>query len=180
MSSINGPVFSFVNASYPGGGPKGESSARLSLPIPPPPSPSCSASQLRGTLTAAGISGPFSVEYVQFTNVSPRACHMEGYPGFDLRDGSGRSIVDASRGCSWAPAERCPTLPDYVHLPAYNGVAFFGFLWQSTPQPGQTCPLSVSALVTPPNAFDHLALPVHIAVCGEPLRLGVGTMQYAI
>jgi hypothetical protein len=178
--SINGPVFSVIKASYPNGGPDGKARGKFSLPVPPPPSPTCSASRLQVSVSAPGVSGSFSAEYVQFTNVSSQACHMEGFPGFDLLDSSSTSIINASRSCAWALAGWCPTMADYLYLPAHDGTAFFDFAWQSTPEPGQTCPESASARVTPPNAFDHLTLPLQIAVCGEPLRLGVGTVDYAI
>lgn len=180
VASISGPVFSVVNASYPNGGPNGKASATFTLPTPPPPTPTCSANQLHGSVTSPAVSGQFSEQYVDFTNVSSQACHMVGFPGFELVDSAGTSILNAARGCPWAGAGSCPTAVAYLNLPAHSGTAFFGFAWQSTPQPGQTCPASTAALVTPPNAFGHLTLPVHIAVCGEPPRLGVGTVQYAI
>ena len=180
VASINGPVFSVITAGYPGGGPKGEASGRFSLPVPPPPTPTCSARQLKASVTSSAAKGKFSEEYVQFTNVSSQGCHMEGFPGFDLLDSSGHSIANASRGCPWAGKGLCPTSLDYINVPAHNGTAFFGFVWQSTPDPGQTCPESASVLVTPPNAFDHLTLPLRLAACGQPPPLGIGTVGYAI
>jgi len=178
VSSINGPVFSVIDATYPNGGPDGKASDSFSLPVPPPPSSTCSAGQLQGSVGALAGSGNFSEEFVGFTNVSSQGCHMEGFPGFDLLDSSGTSIINASRGCPWAPAGWCFTTPDYIYLRPHNGSASFGLVWQSTAEPGQTCSESASALVTPPNAYDHLTLALEITVCGEPLRLAVGTVQY--
>lgn len=176
VGSINGPVFSAANANYPNGGPNGQASGMFSLPVPPPVTPVCSAEQLQGSVSNPGGAAT-SQEFVQLTNVSSQPCHMQGFPGLDLINSSGTSIVNAGRGCPWASAGSCATQLDYVSLPAHGGAASFGFAWQSTPAPGQQCPESASALVTPPNAFDHLTLPLQIAVCGDPLRLGVGTVQ---
>ena len=178
VSSINGPVFSVIDATYPDGGPDREASGTFSLPVPPPPSPTCSASQLRPSEGAPGGSGRFSEEFIGFTNVSSQGCHMEGFPGFDLLDSSGTSIVNASRGCPWAPAGWCPTALDYIYLRPDSGSSSFGLVWRSTAEPGQACTESASALVRPPNAFDHLTLSLEIAVCGEPPQLGIGTVGY--
>jgi len=178
VASINGPVLSVIDAKYPDGAPDGEATGTFSLPVPPPPSPTCSASQLQGSVSGPGVSGDFSEEFVGFTNMSSQGCHMEGFPGFDLLNSSGTSIINASRGCPWAPAGWCPTALDYIYLRPDDGSASFGLVWQSTAEPGQTCMESASALVTPPNAFDHLTLSLEIAVCGEPLQLGVGTVGY--
>jgi uncharacterized protein DUF4232 len=178
LASINGPVFSVLKATFPTGGPNVEGSEQFSLPVPPAPTPTCSANELQGSVSGPGISGNFSDEDVQFTNVSSQACHMEGFPGFDLLNASGDSILNAGRGCPWAPPGWCATTADYINLPAHGGTASFSFAWQSTPAPNQTCSQSGSALITPPNAFDHLRVPLAIQVCGEPLNLGVGTVEY--
>jgi hypothetical protein len=177
--SINGPIFSVLNATFPAGGPNGEGSETFSLPVPPPPTPTCTASQLQGSVSAPAISGTFSEVYVELTNVSSQACHMEGFPDFDLIDRAGISIVNAERGCTWAPSGWCPTMLDYLNLWAHHGTAFIYVAWQSSPGADQMCSESATALITPPDAFDHLALPLQVAVCGSPLRLGVGTVQYA-
>lgn len=176
VNSIKGPVFSIINASYPNGGPNGEASGTFSLPVPPTPSPICTASQVQPWVSPENTYGLFSSVDIQFTNVSSEECHMEGYPGFDLLDGSGTSIVNAGRGCPWALGAYCTTTSTYAGLSAHGGTAMFQLAWQSTPQPGQTCPESASAAVTPPNAFDHLTIPLQIAVCGDPLNLGLGTV----
>lgn len=184
VASIYGPVFSVVNASYPKGGPNGDASGQFPLPTPPPPSPTCTASQLKGSVVGSlgppSTTGDFSFEHVVLTNIGSQGCHMEGFPGFDVLDGSGTSIINASRGCPWAPTGWCPATLDYLYLSTGPGAqnAEFNFAWQSSPEGGQRCPQSASALVTPPNAYDHLTLPLPISVCGEPLRLGVSTVYY--
>ena len=179
VDSVNGPVFSSLVASFMGAGPNGAKTEQLSLPRPPAPSPTCSAADLQASVSGSGGSAEFNEEYVQFTNVSSQACHMEGFPGFVLLAASGSPILNASRGCPWAGMGWCPTTLDYLDLRANGGTAFFAVVWQSTPEPGQTCAESASAIMTPPNAFDQLTQPLGIAVCGEPLRLGIGTVQNA-
>ncbi|MCL2395404.1 MAG: DUF4232 domain-containing protein [Acidimicrobiaceae bacterium] len=177
INSIKGPVFSVVNVIYPNGGPNGEASGTFSLPVPPIPTPTCTASQVQPWVSPESTPGTYTFVTIKFTNVSSQECHMEGFPGFDLLDGSGASIVNAGRGCPWAPDAWCPTMQDaYETLSANGGSASFPLVWQSTPDPGQTCPESASALVTPPNAFDHLTLPLQISVCGAPPNLGVGVV----
>jgi hypothetical protein len=178
VDSVNGPVFSSLVASFTVAGPNGAKTESLSLPLPPAPSPTCSAADLQVSVSGPGGSAAFTEESVQFTNVSSQACHMEGFPGFDLLTASGSSILNASRGCPWAAVGWCPTMLDYLYLRANGGTAFFGVAWQSIPESGQTCVDSASALITPPNAFDQLTLPLRITVCGEPLCLGIGTVQY--
>jgi hypothetical protein len=178
-SSIEGPVFSQLVANYEGQRPNGMATEQFSLFAPPEPTPTCGASELQASVIPTSTSGNFSFTYVQFTDASAQPCHMEGFPGFDLIDASGSSIINASRGCTATIAGECPTTPYYISLSANGGYAFFSLVWQSTPAAGQTCPESTSVLITPPNAYDHLTLPLRISVCGQPLSLGVGTVGYA-
>lgn len=178
-SSIEGPVFSQLMANYDAQGPDGKATEQFSLFTPPEPTPTCTASELHASVIPTTTSGNFSSTYVAFTDAGLQPCHMEGFPGFDLLAASGRSIINANRGCSTPIAGECPTTLDYINLSANGGTAYFILVWQSTPVGGQTCPESTSALMTPPNAYDHLALPLQISVCGQPLSLGVGTVGYA-
>jgi hypothetical protein len=93
----------------------------------------------------------------------------------ELLGAAGNSILNATRSC---PGTLCPTQPDYLYLTAQGGSAFFDLVW-TTPVSGQACSQSTSALVTPPNAYDHLTLPLDITVCGQPPIVGIGTVQYA-
>jgi hypothetical protein len=112
---------------------------------------------------------------VTLVNQGARACVLDGYPGVELLDGHGRVITNAARHCAYI---QCPSSPARVVL-APGHVAHFAYVWQDNPpEPRQTvCPESATALVTPPNAYDHQAVPLHIAPCGIPPVFGVGTVQ---
>ena len=180
LASINGPVFSVAAVTYPDGGPGGKASDQFSLPVPPPPSPSCLASQLRVSLppSGPGSGGNYEDRLVLLTNQSSQDCHLQGFPGLELVDGAGRTMADAERGCPWAPQIPCPTTAQYVDLSADGGSASFILVYQyvATP-PTESCPDSATAVITPPNAFGHLTLPVQIPVCSPPPQIAVGVVQ---
>lgn len=119
--------------------------------------------------------GGFSSGFVILVNKGPRACILDGFPGAELIDARGRTITNAARRCAYLP---CPTTPVRVTL-APGQVAHFEYVWQNNPpMPRQrTCPQSRTVLVTPPSAYDHQAIPLHIAPCGLPPVFGVGTVQ---
>jgi hypothetical protein len=95
--------------------------------------------------------------FFRFTNRSARACTLDGYPGLQLLDASGRVInLTIGRGPSYQindPGARVVTLtPD--------SSAYFGFGWSSVNQPnGNTvgCVMVTSAQATPPNATEQLS-----------------------
>jgi hypothetical protein len=100
---------------------------------------------------------------------------MDGFPGVELLSASGEVITNAARACVYLQCST--TLSNVVVQP--GEFAHFVFVWRDNPQgPAQTsCPESATALVTPPNAYDHLTVPLHIAPCGVPPVFGVGTVQ---
>jgi Protein of unknown function (DUF4232) len=119
--------------------------------------------------------GGFSSGILILVNKGRHTCILDGYPGVELVDGHGRVITNAARRCAYL---HCPATPTRVTL-APGHFAHFEYVWQDNPpEPRQrTCPQSRTALVTPPNAYDHQAVPLHIAPCGIPPVFGVGTVQ---
>jgi hypothetical protein len=177
QSSMEGPVFSQLVANYEAPGPNGMATEQFSLFTPPEPTLTCAARELQASAIPTTTSGNFSFTYVH--SKMPVPSLVICFPGFDVLAASGRSIINANRGCRTTIAGPCPTTPSDIYLSANGGTANFIVVWQSTPVGGQTCPESTSALITPPNAYDHLTLPLQISVCGQPLSLGIGTVDYA-
>lgn len=118
--------------------------------------------------------GGYSSGAVTLINEGTRTCVLDGYPGVELLDSHGTLITNAARHCTYI---QCPTSLTRVAL-APGHSAHFAYVWQDSPPERQkTCPESATALVTPPNAYDHRAVPLHIAPCGLPAVFGVGTVQ---
>jgi len=148
----------------PSRGDRGESAEQFSLWIPPAPTSTCSASELQASVIPPTTSEDFSFTYLQLTDVSSQPCHMERFPGFDLVDASGSSLVDASRGCTTSVAGECPTTPVYVSLSARRvkpPLSWYGRRRRSLPRR----PESASALVTP-------RMPSTISRCHSRLQSG--------
>ncbi len=176
-TTVSGPVFSQLNVKYQPIGPQGKTSDAFTLEVPLGPPVTCSAQDLRVTaVTDAGGGLGSDGDYVTFANESQHICSMDGYPGFDLLNASGKTILNAGRGCDGYQIS-CTTTPTYVTLATAGGTAYFEFVWHDNPVNGQTCPQSDSVVLTPPNAYDHLTVPLQIVPCGEPPAVGIGTVQ---
>jgi hypothetical protein len=136
----------------------------------------CAATDLEAAVNTGAGAGGFTSGVVTLTNHSVNACSSEGFPGVELLGANGGVITNAARGCVYL--QGCSTSLTNVILEP-DASAYFVFVWRDNPpEPSETtCPESVTALVTPPNAFDHLTLPLHIAPCGLPPVFGVGTVQ---
>ncbi len=136
----------------------------------------CAARDLR--MATSGFyngAGGFTGGIVLLVNKGTHACVLDGYPGLELLTSGGKVITNAARRCAYL---QCPTTATRIVLSAGH-VAHFEYVWLDNPQmPRQrTCPQSRTALVTPPGAYDHQAIPLLIAPCGIPPVLGVGTVQ---
>jgi hypothetical protein len=109
---------------------------------------------------------------VVLTNESSVTCTLDGYPGMELLDAAGRPITDATRGCGYLT---CGDIQSSLVALRPRANAYFLVDWRDNPEaPAQmTCPTSASALITPPDEYDHLVVPLAIAVCGIPPVLGV-------
>lgn len=139
-------------------------------------SPVCAARDLHiANSSFFNGAGGYSSGAMTLINEGTRTCVLDGYPGVELLDSHGTLITNAARHCAYI---QCPTgLSRVVLAPGHS--AHFAYVWQDNPpEPRQrTCPESATALVTPPNAYDHRAVPLHIAPCGLPPVFGVGTVQ---
>jgi hypothetical protein len=136
----------------------------------------CAASDLRITNSALDDgAGGYLEGAMVLTNVASRDCVLDGFPGLELLSQDGTTISNAARHCAYLP---CSTTATTVTL-APGQTAHFIYVWQDNPvQPKQNhCPQSATALVTPPNAYDHRVVPLRIAPCGLPPVLGVSTVQ---
>jgi hypothetical protein len=136
----------------------------------------CTATDLGASVNTGVGAGGFTGQTMVLTNHSTKACSMDGYPGVELLGSGGNVISNAARGCVYL--QGCSTAFTKVVVQP-GGSAYFVFVWRDNPQgPAQTsCPESATALVTPPNAYDHLTVQLHIAPCGIPPVFGVGTVQ---
>lgn len=138
----------------------------------------CQVSQLNATVTtgpAAGSgAGGFEGGLVTFMNKSDRTCTLAGYPGMEALDASGKAITNASRGCIYLACGDIES--SEVAIPP-DGTAFFYFDYRDNPENGQICPTAASALVTPPNDYEHFVLALHIAICGIPPQLAVAPVS---
>lgn len=163
-------------------------SATAPSPLPSTPAPStpatsaapaastCAAADLAASIVPSSGAAGHESEFITLTNRSSQPCTMIGYPGVELLDTNGAPVVNAARGCVYIP---CSTTAVPVSV-APGASAYFELVWQGNPpEPAQTtCPHGTMALVTPPNAYDQLHIPVNIAPCGLPPVFGVGTVQF--
>ncbi|MBV8385433.1 MAG: DUF4232 domain-containing protein [Acidimicrobiia bacterium] len=177
QTTIYGPAFSKMTVSYTAATPAGKQMEQLSLETPPNPSPLCMASDLQASVFGQAGAGAYNELYIKLTNVSAHACHMQGYPGFELLDASGTPILNAAHGC---PGAMCPSNHEYQALPARSGSSFLSVVWQTPTTSDQACKQSSSVLITPPDTYDHLAMPLQISVCGQPPVAGIGTLSSAV
>ena len=136
----------------------------------------CAARDLR--IASSGFyngAGGFTGGIMLLVNKGTHTCILDGYPGVELLNSSGKVITNAARRCAYL---QYPTTATRVALTAGH-FAHFEYEWQDNPPMPRrrTCPQSRTALVTPPGAYDHQAIPLRIAPCGLPPVFGVGTVQ---
>jgi hypothetical protein len=105
---------------------------------------------------------------VSFTNISPAACTLHGYPQVAALDAAGRPVVKAAHTLlgylyGLRSGSRVPT----VTLKP-GATAGAGLEWIENPaEPGQSsCPTYHSVLVTPPNTVTSVQQPIaHLYLC---------------
>ena len=110
--------------------------------------------------TMNGAAGSIGLRFT-FTNRSAASCTLYGYPGMGRLNAEHQVMATkVIRGTSTVvPAE-----PEHTVTLAPGGQASF-FAGYSDVPGGSACPRSSYLEVTPPNAYDHLTLPVSATVC---------------
>ena len=114
--------------------------------------------------SSGGAAGSMGLTY-ELTNTSGSACHLDGYPGLQLLDASGRPL-------STAVSPR-PASPTEVDLDP-GGHAWFAIEFPTQTGYGNlTCPRSTYLAVTPPNNTT----PLRVAGAGGEIAAYGGTTQ---
>ena len=118
---------------------------------------SCLRNQLgvraNGTNGAAGtIHGAWV-----FTNVSAKACDLDGYPDIQLYGRRGRPIPTTVK-------RNLPPAPSHVKLLPGGSATFYSSYSDVSSGPG-TCPTSAVIQITPPNATASLFIPAQLQAC---------------
>ena len=105
----------------------------------------------RGNAAAGTVGRPFI-----FTNHSPSACALYGYPGMLMLAANG-TVLPTNVVRAPGPMQPVTLVP--------GGAASFLARWHD--QTGYTtpCPSSSSVEITPPNAYNHLVLKVSMQAC---------------
>ena len=128
----------------------------------------CQPSQL--TLSTTGSNsgaGHVGIDF-RFHNRSARTCTLYGYPGALMLDARGQALPTfVIRGYGYLAGAHGPHT---VHL-VPGGNAYTLLEYVHFPSPGQRCYTSASLLVTPPNDYSAIRLPLALMdVCGGRLR----------
>jgi hypothetical protein len=133
-----------------------------------PGTPMCATSHLSAALHGGDAGAGNLYQYLVLTNHGSTACHLTGFPGVSLLDGSGRQIgAPATREQeTYAPVVLKPggSASDTVHTVNHQG----------------TClPTSAKVRVYPPGNTASLVLPGRITNCDDqltitPLAAGTG------
>jgi len=146
------------------------------LPITPPPveGDRCHTAGLSLALEATDAGAGNVVATFGFTNNLDVSCTFFGFPGAQLLDDLSNPLpTNVVRGGGFLTNEPGPSL---VIVPP-GGSAIFRMHWGQVPVGTETiCPTASQLLVTPPDEFDSLALPITITACGGG-RLNVSAIQ---
>jgi hypothetical protein len=114
-----------------------------------------------------GAMGSIGLRFT-FTNTSSAPCSLFGYPGL-ARLNSARQVMPTTvvRGTSVVvPAE-----PEKTVVLASGGHASFLAGYSDVPSSPGPCPSSAYLEVTPPNAYDHLTVPLSADVCRKTITV---------
>lgn len=161
----------------PSSAPTGPPPAPPTTAVPgttgPPPAPAkCTAVDLTASPRDNGAGAMNnSAVIIQLTNHSATTCTLRGFPGLALLDANGNTYTNAARRCGYIP---CPTTPITVTLAPGATAHFKTSFGNVRPPQLQPCRQSSSALITPPDTYDQIPVPLHIAPCAD---FGVGTIQ---
>jgi type II secretory pathway pseudopilin PulG len=92
-----------------------------------------------------------------FTNVSAKACDLDGYPDIQLYGRRGRPIPTTVK-------RNLPPAPSLVKLLPGGSATFYSSYSDVSSGPG-TCPTSAVIQITPPNATGSLFIPAKLQAC---------------
>ena len=121
------------------------------------PLASCVRNQLG--VRANGINGAAGTIHGAwvFTNVSAKACDLDGYPDLQLYGRRGRPIPTTVK-------RNLPPPPSHVKLLPGGSATFYSSYSDVSSGPG-TCPTSAVIQITPPNASASLFIPAKLQAC---------------
>jgi hypothetical protein len=92
-----------------------------------------------------------------FTNVSAKACDLDGYPDIQLYGRRGRPIPTTVK-------RNLPPAPSHVKL-SPGGSATFYTSYSDVPSGSHACQTSAVIQITPPNAAASLFIPAQLEAC---------------
>ena len=98
-----------------------------------------------------------------FTNVSAKACDLDGYPGIQLYGRRGRPIPTTVK-------RNLPPAPSHVKL-LPGGSATFYSSYSDVSSGSAACPTSAVIQITPPNATASLFIPAQLQACRGIVRV---------
>ena len=121
------------------------------------PPASCVRNQLG--VRANGINGAAGTIHGAwvFTNLSTRACDLDGYPDLQLYGHTGRPIPTTVK-------RNLPPAPSHVKL-LPGGSATFYTSYNDVPSGTHACQTSAVIQITPPNASASLFIPAKLEAC---------------
>jgi hypothetical protein len=130
--------------------------------------PMCATSQLSVAQTGGDAGAGNLYFYLVFTNTSGSTCHLTGYPGVSLLDGSGKQLGQ--------PATR--EHPGYAAVVLKTGASASDTIHTANQQ-GTCLPTSKSLRVYPPGNTASVTVPAQITECFNtfsvtPLAAGTG------
>jgi hypothetical protein len=105
---------------------------------------------------------------MMLTNMSGNTCTLNGYPGMQLLNAQGQNLpTNVVRGGVNFQDAAANQPPSTVTL-ASQQAAQYDWTYSDVPVGNQqTCPMSSSALVTPPNSFTSTTISLQIPSCGD-------------
>jgi len=92
-----------------------------------------------------------------FTNLSTRACDLDGYPDLQLYGRAGRPMPTSVK-------RNQPPAPSHVK-PSPGGSATFYTSYNDVPSGSHACQTSAVIQITPPNAAASLFIPARLEAC---------------
>ena len=92
-----------------------------------------------------------------FTNLSAKACDLDGYPDLQLYGRAGRPIATTVK-------RNLPPAPSHVKL-LPGGSATFYSSYSDVSSGSRRCPTSAVIQITPPNAAASLFIPAQLQAC---------------
>jgi uncharacterized protein DUF4232 len=121
------------------------------------PPPSCVRNQLG--VRANGINGAAGTIHGAwvFTNLSTKACDLDGYPDLQLYGRAGRPMHTIVK-------RNLPPAPSHVKL-SPGGSATFFTSYNDVPSGSHACQTSAVIEITPPNATASLFIPARLEAC---------------